>query len=135
MEHLAIMSKGYIEKILSGEKSIESRFSVNRISPFGKIKVGEKVYLKETGKPVSVSFEVESVLFFEDLDKGKIKEIRAKYGKQICAEEEFWQIKQRARYATLIFVKNPKRVNPFKVEKSNRSAFMSVSSIKELMIR
>ncbi len=135
MEHLAIMSKGYIEKILSGEKSIESRFSVNRISPFGKIKAGEKVYLKETGKPVSASFEVESVLFFSDLDKGKITEIRAKYGNQICAEEDFWQIKQQARYATLIFVKNPKRVKPFKVEKSNRSAFMSVSSIKELMIR
>lgn len=135
MEHLAIMSKGYIEKILSGEKSIESRFSVNRISPFGKIKAGEKVYLKETGKPVSASFEVERVLFLSDLDDEKIKEIRAKYGKQICVEEEFWQIKQRARYATLIFVKNPKGVNPFKVEKSNRSAFMSVSSIKELMIR
>lgn len=134
MEHLAIMSKGYIEKILSGEKSIESRFSVNRISPFGKIKAGEKVYLKETGKPVSASFEVESVLFFDDLDKGKIKEIRAKYGNQICAEEEFWQSKQHARYATLIYIRNPKIEKPFKVNKFDRSAFKSVTDITEWLV-
>jgi len=133
MEHLAIMSKGYIEKILSGEKSIESRFSVNRISPFGKIKAGEKVYLKETGKPVSASFEVEKVLFFSDLNEEKIKEIKVKYGQGICAEEDFWNNKRNARYATLIFVKDPRVEESFKVNKADRSAFKSVTNISELM--
>lgn len=133
MEHLAIMKKGYIEKILSREKSIESRFSMNRITPFHRITTGDKVYLQETGKPVSASFTAGKVLFFSNLDEAKISEIKAEYGHQICAEEEFWESKKNARYATLIFIEDPISEKPFKVHKSDRSAFKSVPSIKELI--
>lgn len=133
MEHLAIMKKGYIEKILSGEKSIESRFSLNRIAPFHRITTGDKVYLQETGRPISASFTAGKVLYFSDLDEERISEIKAEYGQQICAEEEFWESKKNAKYATLIFVENPILEKPFKVHKSDRSAFKSVPSIKELI--
>lgn len=96
MEHLAIMKKGYIEKILSGEKSIESRFSMNRITPFHRITTGDKVYLQETGKSVTASFTAGEVLYFSDLDEERISEIKAKYGHQICAEEAFWENKMKA---------------------------------------
>ena len=132
MEHLAIMKKGYIEKILSGEKSIESRFSINRITPFQQISTGDKVYLQETGKPISASFTTGKVLFFSNLDEAKISEIKSEYGQQICAEAEFWESKKNARYATLIFVEDPIPEKPFKVHKSDRSAFKSVPSVREL---
>lgn len=133
MEHLAIMKKGYIEKILSGEKSIESRFSVNRITPFHRIATGDKVYLQETGKQISASFTAGNVLFFSDLDEEKIGAIKKEYGQQICADEEFWESKKHAKYATLIFIEDPISEKPFKVHKSDRSAFKSVPSIKELI--
>lgn len=63
MEHLAIMKKGYIEKILSGEKKIESRFSMNRATPYHKISIGDQVYMQEVGKEVTAVFEVADVLF------------------------------------------------------------------------
>lgn len=133
MEHLAIMKKGYIEKILSGEKSIESRFSLNRITPFRRIVTGEKVYLQETGKHISASFTAGKVLFFSDLDEEKINEIKAKYGQQICADDAFWESKMKAKYATLIFVENPILEKSFKVHKTDRSAFKSVPSVRELI--
>ena len=132
MEHLAIMKRGYIEKLLSGEKRIKSRFSVNRITPFRRIAPGDKVYLQETGKPVTASFTAGEVLFFSDLDEQKIAEIRTTYGPLICADEAFWASKQHARYATLIFVERPTLEPPFKVRKSDRSAFKTASSIKAL---
>lgn len=135
MDHLAIMSKGYIEKILSGEKTIESRFSKNRISPFHRVNVGEKVYLQEVGKSVTAMFEIGDVIYFEDLNEKSIEEIRHKYQAQIAADDSFWKDKKTSKYGTLIFISNPIKVAPFKVYKNDRSAFKSVNNIyADLMI-
>lgn len=129
MEHLAIMKKGYIEKILSGEKKIESRFSRNKITPFQNISAGDNVYMQEVGKEVTAMFEVEKVVFFDGLSESKLEELRARYGKDIYADDGFWELKKHSKYATLIYIKNPVRVVPFKVNKSDRSAFKTVSSV------
>ncbi len=132
MEHLAIVSKGTIGKILRGEKTIESRFSVHRIAPYGRIQAGERVYLQETGKPVTASFEVERVLFFSELDEKKIAAIRAEYGDRISADEAFWNAKKNARYATLMFIRQAVAEAPFRVAKRDRSAFKSVERMEEI---
>lgn len=129
MDHLAIMSKGYIEKILSGEKTIESRFSKNRISPFHKVNVGEKVYLQEVGKSVTAMFEVSNVIYFEDLNEKSIEEIRHEYQAKIAADDSFWEAKKTSKYGTLIFISNPIKIDPFKVYKNDRSAFKTVHDI------
>lgn len=131
MEHLAIMSKGYIEKILEGQKKIESRFSKNKITPYMNISKGDTVYLQETGKMVTAMFRVKDVLFFQDLSPVKIQEIRKKYGDDICADDEFWQMKINSQYATLIFIDNPIKITPFKVFKNDRSAFKTTKDVKK----
>ena len=69
MHHIAIMKKEWklTQKILSGEKKIESRWYSNRSAPWGKIKAGETVYFKDSGEPVSIKAEVVKVLEFSDL--------------------------------------------------------------------
>lgn len=131
MEHLAIMKKGYIEKILSGEKKIESRFSKNKIAPYHNIFPGDTVYMQEVGKDVTAAFEVKDVLFFELRSEEDVDRVRAQYGEDICADDEFWEMKKSARYATLIFIKAPKAIVPFKVHKNDRSAFKTVNHIRE----
>lgn len=134
MEHLAIMKKGYLEKILAREKTIESRFSMNRIAPYHTVSAGDKVFMQEVGKQVTAMFEVERVLFFDNLTENKIAEIKHLYGKAICADEAFWNLKKHSKYATLIYIKNPVAVAPFKVHKSDRSAFKSVNSVKDDLV-
>lgn len=134
MEHLAIMKKGYIKKILSGEKKIESRFSKNKIIPFHTVSIGDKVYMQEVGKQVTAMFEVEKALFFENLSETKIEELRARYGKEICADDGFWDLKKYSKYATLIYIKSPITITPFKVNKSDRSAFKTVNSVKDDLV-
>lgn len=71
MEHLAIMKKSWklTEKILSGEKKIESRWYKSKRVPFGRISAGETVYFKDGGEPVTIKAEVEKVLQFSEFDK------------------------------------------------------------------
>ena len=134
MEHLAIMTHGYIEKILSGMKTIESRFSANRIAPYGKISKGDIVYLQETGKKVTASFNVCDVLYFSNLSPETISDIKQQYGKEICADDEFWEKKQNSRYATLIFISDPQLIEPFEVYKKDRSAFKSCNSVRNDLV-
>ncbi len=134
MDHLAIMTKGYIDKILSGQKTIESRFSKNKITPFHKVNIGEKVYLQETGKNVTAMFEISKVIYYENLNENMIHKIKTEYGTQIAADDSFWQKKKASRYATLIFINNPIKITPFKTYKTDRSAFKTVNNIYEDMI-
>ena len=50
--HLAILAPGWIEPILDGTKTIESRFTKVRCAPYGKVHAGDLVYMKESGGPV-----------------------------------------------------------------------------------
>lgn len=70
MNHIAIMKKSWelIPKIISGEKTIESRWYKNRIAPWDRISEGDTVYFKDSGEPVSAVATVSKVLQFDNLD-------------------------------------------------------------------
>lgn len=64
MDHVAIMKKswGLTQKILSGQKKIESRWYKSKHSPWGKIEKGDIVYFKDSGEPISIKTGVEKVM-------------------------------------------------------------------------
>ena len=63
-EHIAIMRNPWMDWVLQGTKTIESRWTVNNKSPFETIEAGEKMYFKPTGKPVVAVSTVKAVHFF-----------------------------------------------------------------------
>ncbi len=79
--HIAIMRKswGLTQKILSGEKTIESRWYMNRYKPWGNINPGDTVYFKDSGEPVTIETTVDNVIQFDNLTPQKVKEILDKY--------------------------------------------------------
>ena len=111
MNHVAIMNKSYgdlIAKILSGEKKIESRWSKNRIAPWGRVKRGDRIYFKNSGGLVVAMATAEKVMQFERKDFDKAREL-------FPAPDEWARGKN---YCVLIWLKNPKKVSPFKINKS-----------------
>lgn len=129
LEHLAIMDKDTINKILSGKKTIESRFSKNKITPYNKVNVGEIIYLKESGGNILATFEIDKVIFFDNLDCQKILAIKNKYNQFINASNDYFNYKSNCRYGTLIYIKSPKAIPPITIYKNNRLAFLTVKSI------
>ncbi len=83
MEHVAIMRKswGLTEKILTGQKKIESRWYSVKYKPWNSIKKGEAVYFKDSGEPVRIKAEVSKVIQFADLTPKRVREILDEYGK------------------------------------------------------
>ena len=141
MYHIAIMRKSWklTEKILSGKKKIESRWYMNRSAPWNKIHAGEKIFFKDSGEPVSIKAEVEKVLQFENLTPEKVGKILREYGAPdgICIEDipKFYDRFKNKKYCMLIFLKNPKAIEPFEINKKGfgiMSAWICVGDVGEI---
>lgn len=110
MKHLAIFKGDASELILSGKKTMESRFSKRKNPPFGQISKGDLVYIKPSGKDPIGQFRVKKVIFFDGLEIGDVGEVREKYEKELVVDEAYWKGKKEAKYGTLIFIGE---VDPF----------------------
>ena len=125
MRHLAIFIGDAIEKILTGEKIVEGRFSLDKIPPYEVIRKGDEILLKQSGGNLIGKVEVDNVLFYENLDGEAIGKLRKEYYKEMCTHDKFWHEKANARYASMIFLKNPIRfLSPIKNKKKDRRSWV-----------
>lgn len=143
MDHLAIMKKswGLTEKILIGEKTVESRWYRSRYAPWDKIKPGDTVYFKDSGEPVKIKVKVTKVLQFNNLNTVKTKQILAKYGKADLGTSEIMpEIKRyvsNKNYCIFVFFNNVEKIEPFNINKTGfgaMSAWITVNNINQLKI-
>lgn len=124
MQHIAILKQPFFDMVLSGEKTIESRWSMVKVAPYKKVSVGDKILLKETGKDVTATANVKKVQFYE-LTPEIIEDIRIKYGKQIGTDKfEDWKSTLQKKYCTLIWLDEVTPVEPIKVKRSNGAGWI-----------
>lgn len=128
MKHLAIFRDRAGEAILSGQKTIESRFSKVKNPPFGVVSSGDLVYIKPSGKDIIGQFRVKKVIFFDGLGLSDLSNLRNLYGKELAAEGEYWEKNKNARYGTLIFIGDSSRfiTSPIKIKKSDLRGWVVV---------
>ena len=107
------------------EKKIESRFSINKISPYRRVVKGDIIIIKESGGLVKWAFVAGNVKFFHVVNKNVLNEIEIKYGQLICSSYDvlFWSKRNKSKYATLIEVKKVIKLKPFKAYKTDRTAW------------
>ncbi len=137
MDHVAILAKKrkLLQKILSGEKTIESRWYRFKKTPYNSIVVGDTVYFKDSGEPVSVKARVADVLFFAELNKEIFDDIISKYGPKIGIDSSYWEHIQDKKLCTLIFLKDIEQITPFNIDKTGfgmMAAWLSVDSIDKI---
>ena len=143
MDHVAIMKKswGLTEKILTGEKKIESRWYKAKYAPWDRVKKGDTVYFKDSGEQVTIKAEVEKVMQFPGLTPAKVKEILDKYGMDDGIEKEeipeFFERFKDKKYCILIFLKNPRSIGPFEINKTGfgaMAAWITVDDVHKVKI-
>lgn len=141
MEHLAIMRKswGLTQKILNGQKKIESRWYLTKRSPWDRIKENETIYFKNSGEPVKLKAKVSKVIQFADLTPHKVREILKEYGDDDGIENEkiteFFEIFKNKKYCILIFLKNPQKIKSFEIDKTGfgaMSAWITVDKMENI---
>ena len=141
MQHIAFMKKSWklTEKILSSEKTTESRWYKNKRPPWNQIKAGETIFFKNSGEPITIQAEVKKVIQFENLTPKKAKEIIDIYGKQLCADAvpNFYSMVKDKKYYILVFLKKPQKIEPFYIDKSGfgmMTAWICVEDVEKIKI-
>ena len=123
--YLGIFCEPYLTYMLEGKKTIESRFSKNKIIPYNQITKDDIVIVKKSSGNVLAYFKIKEVLFF-DLNTISIEEIKSKYNKQLCVDETFWISKKNSNYATLIIIDNLFKLNPFHINKKGMQTWIKL---------
>lgn len=124
--HLGIFTEPCLSYMLNGEKTIESRFSKNKLAPYEKITKDDIVIVKKSGGNIVAYFTIKEVLFY-DLHDYPIADIKAKYNKELCVEDTFWENKKESRYATLIKIDKLVKLNPFSIHKKGMQTWIKLS--------
>lgn len=142
MHHLAIMNpkRKLIPKILSGVKTIESRRYMMKVAPRNKIQSGDVVWFKDAGKPVTATATVDKVLQYDHYTPAQLKEILDQYGGDggiafHSPLDEVYQWALPKKYCILIFLKDPKKVSPFEIDKTwywCSCAWISIPDISQI---
>ena len=141
MNHVAIMKKswGLTQKILTGEKTVESRWYKLRHASWDKIKSGDIIYFKDSGELVTVKAKVTKVLQFDSLNPKKTKQILVKYGKtDLGISNIISEIKKYVsgkNYCILVFFNNVEKIKPFDIDKTGfgaMSAWITIDDINKI---
>ncbi|PIN81762.1 hypothetical protein COV13_00005 [Candidatus Woesearchaeota archaeon CG10_big_fil_rev_8_21_14_0_10_32_9] len=143
MHHVAIFKKSWklIDKILNGTKVIESRWSVNKIAPWDSVRKGDLIFLKNSGDKVRAVVEVDLVVQFSNLNKNNVKEILIDNYQKIGIEPDkfsfFLKNFENKKNCILIYLKNAKKIEPFKIKKDgfgNMASWMIVKDVNSVKI-
>jgi hypothetical protein len=132
--HLAVFVEPFLRYVLDGSKTVESRFSVNRCAPFGKVSQGDVVLLKRPGGPVVGIARIGTVWSYE-LDEASWAVIRDRFASALRAQDsEFWQRRRGASYATLMLLDKVLALEPIEWEKRDRRGWVVVRSMGQLSL-
>ncbi len=138
MHHVAIMKPElrFLEKILSGQKVIESRWLSQRRAPWHKVQVGDTIFFKNSSQPVSVKALVKKVIYFEDLTPLRVREVLAEHSKSIGIEDRdsFYIQTRYKRYCVLIWLKHIEPISPFYIQKVGFGAMTAWLSVEDIAV-
>lgn len=122
--HLAVFVEPYLEYVLEGRKSVESRFSVDRRPPYHRVSAGDVLLLKRAAGPVVGISQVSHVWYYQ-LDPASFGELRSKFAAALCVQDPaFWAERSDASFATLMRLENVRRIEPIHVNKRDRRGWV-----------
>ena len=122
--HLVILKKPYLEVILDGGKTIESRFTKTKRPYFGRVLPGDKLFLKESSGPVCATAKVATVKNFKNLTPKKIIAIKQQYNRYIRGSDEYWRSKANYKFGVLVWLKDVELIEPVRIRKKDWRAWV-----------
>ncbi|SRR6266702_8579539 len=129
--HLAVLVEPYLQFILDGRKTVESRFSTRRFPPYKSVQRGDVILLKRSGGPIMGLCQVADAWFYQ-LDPTSWKTIQEEFAQAICAQDPiFWKDREHASFATLIRIKHVRSLMPIQYNKRDRRGWVILQDVNE----
>jgi hypothetical protein len=125
--HVAILSQPYLELVLTLQKTVESRFSADKRSPYKRVSEGDVILLKQVGGPIC-GIAYASKVWCYKINPQIFASIRLNFGKRLQIHDPVvWERYKRASYATLIALEHVRRIEPISYSKRDQRAWITFS--------
>jgi len=131
--HLAVFIEPYLQYVLEGQKTVESRFSAVRCAPYGRVAPGDLILVKASGGPIVGVAEAGETWFYR-LDPHSWVTIRREFTEALCAQDPaFWERRSEASYATLIRIARIQAVHPIPWRKTDRRGWVVLKEREDVL--
>lgn len=122
--HLAVFIEPFLQFVLDGTKTVESRFSMYRCAPYQAVEPGDALLLKKSAGPIIAVAEVSKVWYYE-LDSKAWHTIKTRFGPLLRIEDPtFWQRKASSCFATLMHLERVEQFRPVACSKKDRRGWV-----------
>jgi hypothetical protein len=114
VNHLVILRQPYLDLILAGVKTVESRLSCRRHPAAGRCRPGDVLYLKQAGGDVRARATVARVVEVNDIPPGGVAALAEEWGERVAGtgpDDPYWRAKRHARHALFIELANVEPVH------------------------
>jgi hypothetical protein len=119
------MTGPFLNLIVAGRKTVESRFHRQRRTPLFSAKPGDVVIFRQSGRPASVAAVLGDTYYLEIAEFG-IDQIRATWAPRIgCDDDDFWAARSDARWVSLLLLDSVFSIPPQPLYKRDRQAWVS----------
>jgi hypothetical protein len=113
LNHLVILRPPYLDMILSGEKTVESRLTRRRHPAAQRCSPGDTLYLKRAGGDIEGRAIVAAIHVYEGLDPAGLHALALEWAGRVAATEPddwYTSMKQDARHALFIALRGVQRI-------------------------
>jgi predicted transcriptional regulator len=138
-KHLAILTRQAIKAVISGEKTVEIRFSKKKISPFGEISAGDLVYMKPPGEELTGQFEVKKVISLEVIEESDWIWIKTQFSEKMSLgspteAKNYFKLHQGSKYATIMFISKVEQfiTSPIRIIKRDLRGWLVIDESKHV---
>lgn len=100
--HAVILKRPYLDAILAGTKTIESRITRTAQPPYRAVTPGERLFLKVSAGPWMATALAGHIEFHNDLTPAKVDALRDRYRPTVGGDDAYWAGKRDCRYATFV---------------------------------
>ena len=122
--HVAVFREPFLQWVIDGKKTVESRFSRNEVAPYGAVEDGDIVLVKAVAGPIVAVARVASSWSYRLLPR-TLQLIRSRFGSLIGdVDESFWDSRKGARFATLMALDHVLRIPALPYAKSDRRGWV-----------
>ena len=128
--HLVILKKPYLDAILQGRKTVESRFYQTKQNWLLRVCTGDKLFLKASSGAVMATAIVAGLRHFDNLTAPQIEELRNQYNQYICGDDFYWRQKSNSKFGILVWLKNVQAITPVFIRKADWRAWVVLSRIE-----
>jgi hypothetical protein len=120
----------FLDFIIDGTKTVESRFSATRCAPYRAVEPGDLVLLKRSAGPIVGLAEVSEVWYYK-LDSGAWETIRRRFGPLLRVDDpSFWDRRASSCFATLMRLDRVETISPLGCGKRDRRGWVVLDRLE-----